>query len=327
MSKHTTKIQRYTLVNKNNMQVIICNFGARILSIKVPKQNGDLVETTYNHTEDKAILRDESYMGATCGRVANRISNASYFCNNTQYLLDANEGNNTLHGGSHNFSFRFWEDVNANSRQADEACHNSTITLSLISEDGDQGFPGRLNISVSYTLDDDNTLSIKYHATCDKLCPINICNHTYFNLGEDTINDLSLLVHAKRYLPVDKHNIPTGEIAMANGAFDFSQKAKLKEKLEFRDFDDCYVLNNHNAQATPICTLSSTLNNLHLNIFSNQVGLQIYTGNHLSNKYAAIALEAQSLVDAVNQTGFQCDWVGPSQSYRKYVKYQFCHGT
>lgn len=306
-------LQRVTLTNDNLMQVTLCDFGARILSIKVPDKANRLIETTLNYDTDKDITDDKSYMGATCGRVSNRIKNATFTHKNTLFSLNANEGSNMLHGGDKGFSNRLW------SITPTPACgEKNSVTFKLQSPDGEQGFPGNLTALVTYTLSNKNVLSISYKAQCDTLCPINMCNHAYFHLGEKSIHKLKLQVNADTYTPIDEHNIPTGELAATQSAFDFSHPQTLSKKLATRDFDECFLVkNSHNAR------LISSENGLLLDIHSDQLGLQVYTGNYLPIKHRAIALEAQGLIDAVNQANFKEEWVGPEHDYRKTIRYEF----
>ncbi|MGB3727219.1 MAG: aldose epimerase family protein [Glaciecola sp.] len=303
-------IQRVTLVNQHNMQVQVCDYGARILSIKVPNACGELIETTQNYAQDTDILADTAYMGATCGRIANRVSGAKFEVNNTHYHLDANEGNNTLHGGSVGFSHHYWKLVSHN---------NNTVVYEHLSPHLDQGFPGNLQVKVSYTLSDTNELLIQYHVSSDMTCPINMCNHTYFTLGETNgIHALQLQVNAKKYLPVNAHSIPTGEQSVVTQAMDFTAAQKLADKLQLRDFDDCYIVDQQDA-----VHLVSEQHQLSLTISSDHKAMQVYTGNYLPQKHSAIALEAQGLVDAVNQKTFEAEYVSPQRPYRKFIRYTF----
>lgn len=297
------------------MRVKLSNYGARILSIQVANKYGEHIEATLNHQTDTEIENDVFYMGATCGRISNRLSKAQFIIDNKIIKLDANEGENLLHGGQDSFSHRYWEVEDLQQNNAD-----AQITFILLSEDGDQGFPGNLNAKVRYTLTETNQLHIDYWAKSDALCPINMCNHTYFNLGASSINKLKLTVNANHYLPVDKGNIPLGEIRFLPPELDLKHEQLLKLKLNILDLDHCYVLEKNTSFAAK---LSSEEQGISLIIKTDQDAIQVYSGNYLPQKHAAIALEAQGLVDAPNQAGFACDWVGPNNDYRKYVNYQF----
>lgn len=314
-------IERITLSNNKNMKVVIASYGARILSIQYKNSEGTWLETTLNYALDSDILIDNCYMGATCGRVSNRISGAQYVHNGEFIKLDANEGENTLHGGADGFSQCFW----SVSPVVVKRENSQSVTLTYTSNDGDQGFPGNLTANVTYTLTSDNHLLTEYKASCDKVSPINMCNHAYFTLGEPSIHDMELTVFANKYLPLDEKNIPTGEIFTANSDHSFMQAATLGKRIAFKDIDDCYVLvKNQTDNASQLaCVLVSSRNKISLSISTDQIAMQVYTGNYLPIKYSAIALEAQGLVDAVNQAKFETDWVGPNQDYRKIVDYHF----
>ncbi|MFT5669986.1 MAG: aldose 1-epimerase [Glaciecola sp.] len=314
-------IQRITLSNNQNMQVVIANYGARILSIQYKNSDNIWLETTLNEDVDSHILNDNCYMGATCGRVSNRIKGAQYFHKGKSIKLDTNEGENTLHGGAGGFSQCFW----TLSPVVVTSENNQSVTLTYISPDGDQGFPGNLTAQVIYTLTHDDHLIIEYKASCDKVSPINMCNHAYFTLGEPSIHAMKLTVFADKYLPVDEKNIPTGKIFAANGMHNYMQAVTLGKRIALKDIDDCYVLVKNSTQKASqlACVLTSNRNKISLSISTNQIAMQVYSGNYLPVKYSAIALEAQGLVDAVNQPGFATDWVGPNQNYRKVIDYYF----
>lgn len=320
---HSSKpsfIERVTLSNGKNMQVVIANYGARILSIKYRNADNRWIETTLNYDADEGLLADKCYMGATIGRVSNRISHAQYDHKGTQYKLLANDGANSLHGGPGGFSQCIWS-----MSEVIEDEHGQTITLSYLSKDGDQGFPGRLLAKVRYRLSFDDQLTITYNASSDKVGPINMCNHAYFTLGETSIHDLSLSVNAKRYLEMNSDNLPTGNILSTNDEYFTTHPICIADTLKYRDADDCYII-----EQTPTsdelklaCILTSQKHNISLSVYSDQIALQVYTGNYLPEKYSAIALEAQGLVDAVNHANFECDWLGPNMDYQKVVQYQF----
>ncbi|WP_371193871.1 aldose epimerase family protein [Glaciecola sp. SC05] len=319
------KLQRVILSNKHNMQVELVDFGARIVSIKVPNKQDQIIETTYSDKRDQQIIDDVSYKGATCGRVANRINNAAFYIGKEHYQLHANEGSNMLHGGAQGFSKRHWRLAEHRKTYAED-----TAIFEIASPDNDQGFPGNMLARVSYRLLATNELRVEFSASCDKLCPINMCNHVYFNLGEKSIADLSLQVNAKQVLAVDKHSIPTGLFNQVDSATDLNAPVMLEDILKQRDLDDCFVLKANNAglatdrgNANEAARLVSHKNGIALIISTNQCGLQVYTGNYLAQKHAAIALEAQGFTDAVNQASMQAEWVGPKRPYTKFVSYRF----
>ena len=320
---HSSKkpaIDRITLTNGTNMEVVIANYGARILSIRYRNSAEKWIETTLNYDSDEDIFADQCYMGATIGRVSNRISHAQYSHMGTQYKLLANEGANSLHGGPGGFSQCMWSMA-----KVIEDENGQTITLTHLSEDGDQGFPGKLLAKVTYRLTFDDRLIIQYNASSDKVGPINMCNHAYFTLGETSIHDLTLNVYAKSYLEMNGHNIPTGKILSTNKEYFTAQPSRISDTLKYRDADDCYIIEQTTVsdKLKLACILTSQEHNISLSVYSDQIALQVYSGNYLPEKHSAIALEAQGLVDAVNHANFSCDWLGPGMNYQKTVLYQF----
>lgn len=316
----TTAIERITLTNNKNMQVVIANYGARILSIKYRNAVNKWIETTLNYDADEDMLADKSYMGATIGRVSNRISQAQYSHMGTQYQLLANDGANSLHGGPGGFSQCIWSMA-----EVIEDKNGQSITLTHLSKDGDQGFPGELLATVTYRLTFDDRLIVQYCASSDKVGPINMCNHAYFTLGETSIHDLALSVYAKSYLEMNSNNIPTGKILSTSNEYFTARPTRISDALKYRDSDDCYIIEQipTSDELKLACILTSKKHNISLSIYSDQIALQVYTGNYLPAKHSAIALEAQGLVDAVNHANFECDWLGPGTDYQKVVHYQF----
>jgi len=305
-------LKRFTLQNQNGMQVVLCDFGARILSIKVPKHDGTLIETTLNHSSDKAIVEDESYMGATVGRTSNRISKSQFSLNGEEFHISANEGKNNLHGGAGGFSKRVWSTDGVNEQK-------NAILFTLLSEDGDQGFPGEVNASVLFTLNDINELKFVFSARSTKPTPINFCNHAYFNMGESTIKDLELTIHADAYLPVDKESIPLGYFeSVENTRFDFNLPAILGQRLSNGLFDHCY-----RASSKQMAKLTSYQHRMRLELESDQVGIQFYSGNFLADPQSALCLEAQGYPDAINHAELEHDILNPGESYERYVIYRY----
>jgi aldose 1-epimerase len=316
----TPSIERVILSNNKNMQVVIANYGARILSIKYRNTADKWIETTLNYDSDEDMLADKCYMGATIGRVSNRISDAQYSHKGTQYKLLANDEGNSLHGGPGGFSQCIWS-----MSEVIEDEDGQTVTLTYLSKDGDQGFPGQLLAKVTYRLTADDRLTVQFNASSDKVGPINMCNHTYFTLGEGSIHDLTLSVYAKRYLEMNNDNLPTGNILGINDKYFSKHPTRIADCLKYRDADDCYIIEQNPISDEPklACILTSRKHNIALSIYSDQIALQVYSGNYLPKKHSAIALEAQGLVDAVNHANFECDWLGPSINYQKVVHYQF----
>ncbi len=318
------------LINDYGMRVEIINVGARVKSIKFPVNNALSSDHAmemilgYDNTED--YLTDEFYLGATCGRVCNRIAGGKFEISGHEYQLTLNDGGNCLHGGIDNFSMRIWH--------VDKVT-KSSVTLSLISHYGDQGFPGNLKLSVTYQLTADNKLTIVYCGNSDAITPVNLTNHAYFNLGEKDCLSLYLQLMSSTLLETDEANIPTGNIAEVVGTgFNFTEPACIGESLEItqgeslklkQGFDHCFVLNNTSFEQ-PKAMLTSHKNRIRLSIYTDQTSMQLYTGFYLQGKFSAyqgVCLEAQNYTDAENNKHFPSNLLQPEQQYQRTIIYQF----
>jgi aldose 1-epimerase len=316
-----------TLTNDYGMSVEIINFGARIKSVKFPV-NGIATEMTLGYNSAQEYITDEFYLGATCGRVCNRIAGGKFELNGQQYQLPLNDGENCLHGGDNNFSLRFWQ-IDEKSRT------NNSVTLLLVSVDGDQGFPGTLNISVSYQLSADNKLSIKYLGDTDSATPVNLTNHTYFNLGEKDCQSLYLQMMASTFLETDTANIPTGNIlSVAGSDYNFRdptsigkrQRDTQDESLKTKNgYDHCFILDNSPFEQAK-ATLTSIEKQISLSVYTDQPTIQLYTGFYLSGKFSAyqgLCLEAQNYTDADNNKHFPSNVLKPNQEYQRTIIFGF----
>lgn len=327
IKKEETKVRTITLTNKNGMSVELINFGARIKSIKFPV-NGKPTEMILGYKTTKDYLSDEFYLGATCGRVCNRVSKGQFQLNGELYQLPLNDGDNCLHGGVDNFSFRYW---NIDELTPD----NSSVTFSLISPNGDQGFPGTLNISVTYQLSDDNKLSIEYKANTDLSTVVNVTNHTYFNLGEEDCLSLQLKLKSQSFLEIDKYNIPTGEIlSVENTDYDFLRSGDIGGRLKNTEdkslkqkngYDHCFILDKSDLEQ-PKAVLSALNNKVKLCVYTDQLAIQLYTGFYLSGEfkpYEGLCLEAQNYTDADNHKHFPSNELTPNKVYHKTIVFGF----
>jgi aldose 1-epimerase len=324
------EISQFTLKNKQGMQVTLLDFGARVSSILLPV-NDKLTEMILGYDNSADYLQDEFYLGASVGRVCNRIANAEFCLNEQIYKLSQNNNSHCLHGGKQGFDSRFW-------RVNDSNIGINQIEFSLLSEDGDQGFPGELCASVRYELSDENQLLIHFEAITDKDTIVNICNHCYFNLGEHTIDSLSLQMNSNSYLPTGDGDIPTGEIrAVVNSDFCFTQSSAIGARINQatskqvikanNGFDHCYLLTHNNDPLTkPKAILTGQTTGVRLDVFTDQIGMQLYTGQYLSGQfrpYQGVCLEAQSLPNAINEGKFGSVTLSKAQRSSKTVIYQF----
>ncbi len=313
-------VQTLTLINQKGLQVKLLAYGARVCSIGLPV-NGNMVEMTLGYRDPEGYLDDQLYLGATVGRVSNRIANAAFELNGQHYKLTKNHGEHCLHGGYDGFSSRFW--------QLDEHWSDQhRARFSLCSPDGDEGFPGKLWVSVSYSLTDNNRLDIQYDAVSSKDTVVNLCNHCYFHLGEAGIEQLSLQINSSKYLPTDAQGIPLGWWQdVANTPFDFSEERNpgYLNSATQQGFDHCYLLPAQ-AKNEPVAILKGLTSGVKLSVFSDQPALQFYSGQYLNGDfkpYQGVCLEAQGVIDACNQPELGSIYLAAGEHYCKTVSYQF----
>lgn len=311
-----------TLRNASGMQVTLSSWGARVTSILFPSKQG-LQEMLMTYENRADFARDKFYVGATCGRVCNRISGGAFDLNGQSYLLSRDSDGNCLHGGIESFAQKDW--------QIDRRYMTDThVRMRLHSHNGDQGFPGTLEVEVSYNLSDDNQLTITYEATTDMATPVNLTNHAYFNLGEPDCRSLKVEINSEYYLEVDETGIPSGELlSVEGGMYDFRNAREitlmdpsLNRKTD-KCFDHCFVLESN---AKPSARLFSEQSGVTLTLFTDQPSLQLYTGHFLCDEFTAfqgICLEAQNYIDAINHQHFPDSVVEPSQRYRRFITYDF----
>lgn len=322
-----------TLNNKQGMSIKISNWGATWLSCIFPVE-GKKREVLLGCQSLEQYKQQDAYLGATIGRYANRIANASIKINGKLHSLIANQGMHQLHGGKIGFDRHLW-DIQ---KQSDQQ-----VTFILISPDGDQGFPGELTTTVTYTLTDDNQVTITFNATTTKLTPVNLTNHAYFNLDGETGKDIlshTLQINADYYLPVDINGIPTRDLtSVTEHDMDLRQPRLLSDRLfESSErqlvggYDHAYLLNKTQSIGAQ---LTSSDNKLVMDVITTKPALQIYTGNFLQhtpnrkngeyNNFAGIALEAQFLPDSPNHPQWpqpSC-WLEPNQAYHHHTTYRF----
>ena len=329
-------VKLYTLTNGTAVAAIT-NYGARVISLQVPDNNGNLVDVVLGY-KDLASYRQpgEGFYGAVVGRYGNRIAKGQFELDGQQYQLELNDGPNTLHGGTNGFFAKVWEVKHVT---------DSSLELQYVSPDGDAGYPGKLEATVVYTLTSGNALDIAYHATTDKATVVNLTNHAYFNLsgeGDSTILDHLLTIHADGYTPVDETLIPTGEIApVENTPFDFRQPTAIGARIDTADaqlllgkgYDHNFVLKKE-AGLQLVATVESPKTGIVMDILTEEPGLQFYSGNFMDNVQnakggktygyrSAFCLETQHFPDAPNQPDFPSTVLEPGSEYKTRTVYQF----
>lgn len=326
------KVYLFTLNGKNGVQVKISNYGATVTSWITPDRNDVKSNIVLGFDSLSGYLSKPPYFGATIGRYGNRIAGGSFKIDTTLYTLAKNNGPNHLHGGIKGFDKSIWDATPATDGSA-------SITMSYLSKDGEEGYPGNLKVNVKFTLTDDNELSIEYSAETDKTTVVNLTNHSYFNLSGDptkTILGHSLQVNADKYTPVDKGLIPTGELkAVAGGPFDFLQPHLIGERIAAVEggYDHNFVLARKSNAIELVATLSDTASGRKLEVYTTEPGLQFYSGNFLDGtfkttdgkaimKHAALCLETQHFPDSPNKPAFPTTLLKPGEKYHSTTTYK-----
>ncbi|HLF65682.1 MAG TPA: aldose epimerase family protein [Saprospiraceae bacterium] len=331
-------LHAFTLRNSIGMEAGVINFGATVTSIKVPLQNGESQEVTLGFDTAEEYVLKRSYMGPIAGRVANRIAKGRFTLDGKAYQLDCNNGPNHLHGGPNGWAKVFWEVVGAAS---------NSVQLKYHSPDGDEGYPGNVDVRVTYTIEESNALSIVIEASTDAPTLINPTSHCYFNLYRDHLRiilDHDLQIHADHYTPSDVELIPTGEIASVIGTpMNFLSMKKVGEDIH-ADFDQLrnangydhnWVLNDYTGQLIECARLHCASSGLTMITSTNQPGIQCYSGNSLHHNtgrqgqqydaYSGICLETQGFPDAVNHPNFPSVIVRPRGRYYHLTQYRFLY--
>jgi len=330
------QVQLFSLENKNGMYCEITNYGGRVVSLWVKDKNGQFDDIVLGFDKLEGYLNaNEIYFGALIGRYGNRIANGKFTLNDSVYTLAQNNGLNHLHGGQNGFCNVVW-----NARQVSD----SELELSYISKDGEEGYPGKMEIIVHYNLTDKNELKITYTAKTDQETPVNLTHHSFFNLlgaGKGTINEHVLQIFASNYTPILDGLIPTGEIAsVENTPFDFRQPISINthlsdenEQLKFGfGYDHNFVLDGQGLRlAAKVLEPNS---GRVMDVFTDEPGLQFYGGNFLNGNdigknnlpyeyRGAFCLESQHFPDSPNQPNFPSAILKPGELYHSTCIYQF----
>src|SRR3989339_32265 len=326
----------YTLTNKNGMTVKIINYGATVVSLTAPDRNGKYEDVVLGYDNIEGYEADKSYFGAIVGRYGNRIGKGKFKLDGKEYQLSINNGENHLHGGKIGFSKRVWEVLGVESKMG-----GSSMTLKYVSKDGEEGYPGNVELTVNYQLTADNELFINYTATSDKNTILNPTHHSYFNLTGDpnkTVLDHLLMIDADKFTPVDKGLITTGEMAdVANTPFDFRTSEAIgkgindvNEQLKYGlGYDHNWVLNKHQEQIFKFATAYEPISGRFMEVFTDQPGVQFYSGNFLDGKVkgkhgvmyqqrTGFCLEAQKYPDSPNKP----KWPSPILNADKTLPYR-----
>lgn len=330
----------FTLKNNNGCEVSITNYGGAIIAIMVPDRNGNIANVIQSHdTLDGLINSPEPFLSTLVGRYANRIAKGQFCLDGKYYQLEINNGPNALHGGSQGFHKKVWDA---------EQIGDNRLVLKLTSAYGDGGFRGELRISVVYTFDNSNTLTIAYRATTNKKTIINLTSHGFFSLSgvanpTPTIEQQQCLINADYYLPIDETSIPTGEIRFVRGTpFDFRQMKAIGKDIDADDeqirngagYDHCFVLNKREeGELSHAASLEDPQTGRTLAVYTTEPGLQVYTDNWADGfagwhgatfpRRSAICFEAQHFPDSPNRSYFPSVILRPEEKYEQITKYHF----
>ncbi|MFL1013421.1 aldose epimerase family protein [Flavisericum labens] len=336
----STTVEAYVLKNANGVEMNVITFGGRITSLKVPNKNGDFENVILGFDNLEDYLEDNPFFGALIGRFGNRIANGKFSLNGEEYTLATNDGPNHLHGGVDGYDRVVW---NAEAIEDDK---NPGLKLTYLSKDGEEGYPGNLNITVVYTLTEDNTLEVDYKATTDKATVINLTQHAYFNLTGDFNNDIlghEVVINADAFLPVDGTLIPTGEIRKVEGTpFDFTSPKIVGQEINSENnqlelgkgYDHCWVLNGEKGSMRMAASAYDKNSGRFMEIYSTEPAIQFYTGNFLDGTlpnpaggtYAhrtGFCLETQHYPDSPNQEEFPSVVLNPGETYSTKTSFRF----
>jgi aldose 1-epimerase len=336
-------VERYTLTNASGMEVNILTYGGIIQSIRVPDRDGQLANVVLGFATLDEYVAGNPYFGCITGRYANRIARGTFSLEGERYFLALNNGTNHLHGGEKGFDKYVWD------AEDTSGADGPTLTLRRTSPDGEEGYPGTLEVAVTYTLTDANEIHIDYEATTDAPTIVNLTNHSYFNLageGSGSIYDQELQINASRYTPTDATAIPTGELAEVAGTpMDFTQPtaigSRIREGFEQivlgRGYDHNYVLDRTSPDDTSMIVaarVEDPASGRVLEISTTEPGIQFYSGNFLDGTLVGtsgsvyrqgdgFALETQHFPDSPNQPDFPSTELRPGETYTSTTVYAF----
>ena len=341
VASDSINVDMYTLTNQNNMEVNIITYGGIITSLKVPNKAGVIEDVVLGYNSLEEYKKSSPFFGALIGRYGNRIAKGKFTLDGTEFTLATNDGKNHLHGGVKGFDKVIWKVVETKSDSL-----SASLVLNYISKDLEEGYPGNLNTLVTYTLTNENVLEVKYEATTDKKTIVNLTQHSYFNLSGNfskPILDHDITINADKFIPVDATLIPTGELKdVSNTPFDFRVSKTIGQDINAKDeqlkrglgYDHCWVLNNQNEGMRLASTAYHKESGRLLEVFSDEPGIQFYTGNFLDGTLPSkqgktykhrtgFCLETQHYPDSPNQKDFPSVVLNPGEKYRTTTSFKF----
>ena len=326
-------VDLFTLTNDNGLTVKITNYGGIVTSMLVPDKMGNYEDVVLGFDNLQNYLDGHPYFGSLIGRYANRIAKGMFELKGVLYYLAANNGENHLHGGNRGFDKVVWDSepfVEEN---------EVGLNLSYLSKDMEEGYPGNLNVKVTYRLTNENQLIIDYFAETDKACPVNLTHHSYFNLtaGKENILNHKVMINANSYVGIDNNLIPTGQIRDLIGTeMDFTLPKIIGSRIDMVDggYDHCYIINKNPDDMSLIARVHEETSGRIMEVYSTEPGVQFYSGNFLDgsikgkngivyDKHFGFCLETQHFPDSPNQKDFPSTILYPGESYTYSTIYEF----
>jgi aldose 1-epimerase len=334
------KVEKYTLSNDNGMEIDVITYGGIITRWTAPDKNGNYEDVVLGFNDLESYFGDVPYFGALIGRYGNRIAKGQFSLDGETYTLAKNNGPNHLHGGVKGFDKAVW---NAKTENTDDG---ASLVLTYTSADGEEGYPGKLDVKVTYTLTGDDQLDIHYEAVTDKPTVVNLTQHSYFNLSGDFSQDIlnhEVTLNASAYLPVDAGLIPTGELRPVEGTpFDFTEPKAVGKEINADNeqikrgggYDHCWVLKETEENLGFAASAYHPRTGRLLEVYTDEPGIQFYTGNFLDGsltsknggtygKRSGLCLETQHYPDSPNQETFPTTRLNPGDTYSSHTSFKF----
>jgi aldose 1-epimerase len=337
-TKEGKKITLYTLTNSHHMEVRAMNYGAIIVSLRVPDRKGQVADIVLGHDTLEGYFDNSPHLGGLVGRYANRIANGSFTLDGVKYSLPKNNGPNTLHGGIKGFDQAVWQGTPLKGKTG--------VAFSYLSKDGEEGFPGNLKVKVTYSLTEANELVIHYEATTDKPTVLNLSQHSYFNLAGEGTGDIlnhEAMINADRFTPVDSTMIPTGELRPVKGTpLDFTTQTKVGARIDDnyeqlvlgKGYDHNFVINRKAEGLVLAARAYEPTSGRVMEISTDQPGVQFYTGNfldgtvtgkqgHVYKQRYGLCFETQHFPDSPNHPEFPSPVLRPGQTFHSRTILKF----
>ena len=334
------EVTRYVLESPGGMRIELLDFGGVVRCLHVPDRNGRLVDVVLGFDDIASYEADRAYIGAIVGRYANRISGGRFVLDGRTYDLATNDGTHHLHGGVRGFNKAIW-----NAQPFDDG-DIAGVALEHTSPDGDEGYPGQLSVQVRYAVSSSNVFSVEYRATTDAPTPVNLTQHSYFNLAGEGSGDVlghELTIHADSFIEIDSGLIPTGKYAPVEGtSLAFRRPHLIGERIDSSDeqvrvargYDHSFVLSKESRALSPAARASNSVSGIAMEVLTTEPGMQLYSGNfldaaipgkhgHQYNFRSAFCLETQHFPDSPNHPEFPSTILRPGDELRSRTEYRF----